>query len=79
MNKLFKIAAWVGAVGAAIGTALATTLSPIAVPTSTAPDALAFVGGQLADLGTYTLLLLVIGVPFAFYIIHKIRAVVPKK
>jgi len=58
--------------------AFAATLTPIPVPTSTASDALAFVGAQIADPGTYLLVLLVVGVPFAFYLVKKIRGVVPK-
>jgi len=56
----------------------APALSAISLPTGTAPDSLGFVGGQLADPGTYLLLLLIIGVPFTFYLIKKIRAVTPK-
>jgi hypothetical protein len=81
MTKLQKIAFAVSAGIAAATSAIsafAATLSPVALPSSTAPDALAFVGGQIADPGTYLLILLVVGVPFAFYLVKKIRGVVPK-
>ena len=56
----------------------AVTSTPITVPTDLANAAMAFAGSQLSDPGLEVLLLVVIGVPFAFYIIHKVIGLVPK-
>lgn len=51
----------------------------ITVPTSTATDLLANVSSQISDTGTLTLVLAVVGIPFAFYVIKKLIALIPKK
>jgi hypothetical protein len=53
-------------------------LLPLAVPTDTAPDTLGFIGGQFSDPGTYLLILLIVGVPLAFYLVKKIKGAIPK-
>jgi hypothetical protein len=80
MNKALKIAAFVG-VGVALSVlpTFAATLTAVTVPTSTASDALAFVGSQLADPGTYVVILLVIGIPLVFYVAKKLISLIPKK
>ena len=56
-----------------------TPLVSLVVPTSTAPNLLAYANGLLQDPGLLTVLLVVVGVPFGFYIIKKVIALVPKK
>jgi hypothetical protein len=81
MNKLkIALVAVAGVIGSflGLGVASAATTTPITIPATLGSDFLAFAGGQLADPGTLLLLLIALGVPFAFYLIGRIRKVVPK-
>jgi hypothetical protein len=49
----------------------------ITVPTSTAQDATAAVGQQLTDDGTYKILLVAVGIPLFFYVVHKLMGLFP--
>lgn len=51
----------------------------ITVPTSTATTLLANVSSQIQDPGTLAVLAVVVGIPFAFYVIKKLIALVPKR
>lgn len=46
------------------------------IPTSTPTDLLANVQDQLADPGTLALVVLIVSVPFAFYVIKKVIGLV---
>jgi hypothetical protein len=47
-------------------------------PTGTQATLSANVGSQVSDPGTLELVLLAIGVPFAFYVIHALIGLIPK-
>jgi uncharacterized protein YdbL (DUF1318 family) len=79
MNKAYK---WLGGVGAAV-TGLLVTLSAHAqtafvVPTSTANTATAYIGSQLADSGTITVIAVAVGIPLLFYVAHQVIGLFPK-
>jgi hypothetical protein len=48
------------------------------IPTSTASTLLASVGDVVSDPGMLAILAVVLGVPFAFYVIKKVKALIPK-
>lgn len=57
-------------------------MSPIVtltIPTTTAPQLLAYANGLLQDPGLLAVLLVVVGIPFGFYIIKKVISLIPKK
>ena len=56
-----------------------TPIVTLTVPTSTAPTLLAYANGLLQDPGLLAVLLVVVGIPFGFYIIKKVISLIPKK
>lgn len=85
MNK-FKLAVYglgfagAGLLGSIMAVAhAAVTSTPVTIPTDLAGAIMGFAGTQLADPGTETILLVVLGVPFAFYLLYKLRSLIPKK
>lgn len=48
------------------------------IPTSTAAQLFSTVGDMIADPGMLAIIGVVLGVPFAFYVIKKVRALIPK-
>jgi hypothetical protein len=54
-------------------------LSPIESPTSTAQKTIGFVASQFGDSGLLLVILLAIGIPLTFYVIHKVIGLIPKK
>lgn len=48
------------------------------IPTSTAPNLLANVSQLLADPGTLAVIVVAVGVPFGFYVLHQLIGLVPK-
>lgn len=55
------------------------SLNPIAVPTSTAPNSLGFVGSQIRDPGTLLVVVLAFGLPLTFYVIGRLIRLIPGK
>ena len=51
----------------------------VALPTSTITDLLANVSAQVTDTGTLALVVGVIAIPFAFYFLKKVIALIPKR
>jgi len=51
----------------------------LTIPTTTASTLLASVNDTIADPGMLTLLGVIVGVPFAFYVIKKVIALIPKR
>jgi len=49
------------------------------VPTSTVDSLTANINSQLGDTGTLAVVVLVAGIPLAFYVIKKLIALIPKK
>jgi hypothetical protein len=49
------------------------------VPSSTVTTLLANVTSQISDAGTLAVVCLAAGIPFAFYVIKKLIALIPKK
>jgi hypothetical protein len=63
-----------------IFTIISASLTPlITFPTSTASDLTANVSSLISDPGLLTLVVLVVAVPFGFYVIKKLIALIPKK
>lgn len=62
---------------ASFGAALAAH-AQIVVPTSTVASLQTVAGGQISDSGTLLVVVLAAGVPFAFYVIHKLIGLIPK-
>ena len=50
----------------------------VVVPTSTTQSLLANVGSQISDPGTLAVIILAVGIPLAFYVIHQLMGLVPK-
>jgi len=68
------------------GAALASTLgfvgtaaaqSPIAVPEGLTASTTAFIGGQISDAGTVAVLVIVIGLPVAFWLARQVKGLFP--
>ena len=83
MNNKLKAAIYgaglaVAGLGSAAAAFASTTSTPVTVPTDLASAVMSFAGTQLSDPGTEVVLLIVIGVPFAFYLAHKLIGLVPK-
>ena len=57
-----------------------TIISPtaVAVPAGFVSGIQTVAGGQISDPGTLLVVVLVAGVPFAFYVIHKLIGLIPK-
>jgi hypothetical protein len=77
IKRIKLIAATIVAGAASAVIAFAQTLTPVTVPTSTAQNALAFVGSQIQDPGTLLVVLLAVGVPLTFYVIHRLIGLIP--
>ena len=56
-----------------------TPIVSIVVPTSTAPTLLAYASGLLTDPGLLAVIAVVVGVPFGFYVLRKVIALIPKR
>ena len=48
------------------------------LPTTTATDLVAYVSNLVADAGTFSVILLAGGVPFAFYVVGRLIGLIPK-
>jgi len=59
-------------------TAIATPSGNIAIPISLGADIGSNVGDQLADTGTLAFLGVILGIPLAFYVFHRLIALIPK-
>lgn len=79
MNKIkLTLIGVAGALASFVGVAHAATTTPLVIPATLGSDFLAFAGSQLADPGTIIVLLVVLGIPLAFYLAKKIRSLIPK-
>jgi len=54
-------------------------LTALTIPTSTVDSLLAQASSQISDPGTLLVIVLALGIPFAFYVIRKLIGLVPKK
>lgn len=50
----------------------------VVVPSSTVASLQTVAAGQISDSGTLLIVVLAAGVPFAFYVIHKLIGLIPK-
>ena len=58
--------------------AAAVAGAQVVVPSSTVASLQTVAGGQISDPGTLLVIVLAAGVPFAFYVIHKLIGLIPK-
>lgn len=79
MSKTYKVFTGIGAaVAGFLVTLAANAQSAFVVPTSTANSATAYIGSQLADAGTLTVIAVAVGIPLLFYVAHQVIGLFPK-